>query len=210
MLQYSQSVPANVSTYDQMIPTHYLESCLLNAPNDNRISALYYMQRPRFTIGFGLNQVFSLTFDEILSTAVTLTLTWNERRLMWNESSDVPHWKWPTKADISQSKLWLPVNFEHNCPTTTCAISIDNHSGIDLFNNGTINQLVMTVIESTCHLNLNLFPFDQQNCSIIIDADNSIPFPFYIIIAGVGQVMYYEDCDEWLVTSRIALKRHTS
>ena len=201
MTHYSRLVHANDSTYDQMIPTHFLEDCLLNSPYDKRVSALYYMQRPRFTIGFGLNQVLSLTFEGVLSSAVTLTLTWNERRLMWNESSDIPHWKWPSHADISPSKLWLPVYFVHNCPTASCAISIDNYSEIDVSNNGSISQLVMTVIKSTCHLDLTLFPFDQQNCSIYIDFDNSIPFTFYTVVASVGQVMYYEECDEWLVTS---------
>ena len=61
MVQYSQSVPNNDTTYDQMIPTNYLQTCLLNSDYDSRISALYFMQRPRFTFGFGLNQVVSLT-----------------------------------------------------------------------------------------------------------------------------------------------------
>ena len=131
---------------------------------------------------------------------MTITMTWNERRLMWNENSDIPHWKWPTKIDISPSKLWLPVYFIHNCPTTDCVIVIDNYTEIDIFNNGSISLPVMKVIRSTCHLNLNLFPFDQQTCSIIFDMDNSIPFNFNTIMTN-GYVRYDEQNDEWLVTS---------
>ena len=201
MSSYSTSVASNSSEFDQIIPAEYLIKCLLNADYDSRISAFYYMQTPTLNVNFALNEIISLEFEGTLSSAVSLTFQWTEARLTWNVASDIPHWNWPSLVDINPSKLWLPVFFVHNCPTTSCAIPIDNHTEIDISNDGAIKYSIMTLIRSTCGLILDLFPFDQQKCNITLDLDNSIPFNYSIVTQNFGVALYYETCDEWLVTA---------
>ena len=199
---YSANVPANSDgSYDQMIPAQYLLKCLLNSDYEERISPFYFMQNATLNIGFGLNELLSLSFEGVLTSAITITMQWVEPRLTWNKSSDIPHWNWPTKVDISPAKIWLPVYFIHNCPDESCTIYIDNNTELDILNDGTISAMIMTVVQSTCHLKLDLFPFDEQSCKIVFDLDNSIPFSFDILTSNIGTVLYYEEGDGWLVTS---------
>lgn len=168
------------------------------------------MQNATLNFNFALNEALSLTFEGVLTSAVTFALQWTEPRLTWNVSSDFQHWNWPTKIDINPAKLWLPVYFIHNCPDTSCSVSIDKNTEIDIQNDGTISLLIMTVIDSTCHLNLDLFPFDEQTCSVIFDLDNSIPITYNIVTENLGSALFYEDSDEWLVTALSYSKRRVT
>lgn len=201
VLALMKAYASDSSASDQTIPAEYLIKCLLNAEYDNRISAFYYMENPALDVNFALNEVMSLTFEGTLSSAVTLWFDWIEPRLTWNVTSDIAHWNWPSKVDINPAKLWLPIYFIHNCPTTSCVLPVDANTEIDITSDGGIKYYIMTVVQSTCQLNLDNFPFDEQKCNIMLDFDNSIPFHFTISTKGEGSALYYETCDEWLVTS---------
>lgn len=197
MRNYSRASGAE----DMLIPPKYLQHCLLDAPYDNRVSTLYMLDRPVVEFSFALNQVLSLDFSGQLVLSASINLVWYEPRLTWNLTSDVEHWTWHDMIDVMAGFIWMPTFTVLNCPLADCRLALDNSSEVDIQNDGLVVYNTSQQLTTSCHIDLSLFPFDEQRCAILFDLDNSIPFSYSVQVANEAATLYYDESDEWLVTS---------
>ena len=77
-------------------------------------------------------------------------------------------------------KVWVPAFEVLNCDWDDCSLQPHNTTYMTLEYNGNIELIIQKLIQSKCHLNFTLFPFDQQNCSLIFALQNNENLQVYI------------------------------
>ncbi|GAA6090873.1 acetylcholine receptor subunit gamma isoform X1 [Tachysurus ichikawai] len=103
--------------------------------------------------------------EETLTTCVWVEMQWYDYRLRWADRPGFEAYKNITGTQIPSKAIWLPdIILENN---------VDGHFEITLYTNALIDPYGMVywlppaIYRSACAININNFPFDWQNCSMI-------------------------------------------
>ncbi|CAH2272382.1 acetylcholine receptor subunit beta [Pelobates cultripes] len=113
-------------------------------------------------VGMTLAQFISLNEkDEKLNTKVYMNLVWTDYRLTWNpkENDGI------TSLRISSGNVWKPDiilmnNYDGNF---NMALDVD----VLVESNGSVTWEPPGVFQSSCSIEVQYFPFDWQNCSMV-------------------------------------------
>jgi hypothetical protein len=120
----------------------------------------------KLTVMLSLRQLVSLDEkNQILTTSFYLLLKWADPRLMWNPDL----YKSLKSITVTASQFWLPDLAIMNAASTTNFISYSSNQNIIISYDGSVFLTVSLPSQSTrCKINAYNFPFDTQNCSIVI------------------------------------------
>lgn len=178
-LQMMQNYTQQMKTSNQIqsewntIPYAYLVDCIVNAQYDKRVSPFIYSDTNKMRVELALSELIGLDFIGDLSFFAHFHLTWTEQRLRWPLESDIEFWKWHNFTFSVASIIWLPIFRVRNCAGEKCTVRIDNSSLIfKLTNSGQVDIYFNNVLESSCELDLQEFPFDIQYCSMVLALSN--------------------------------------
>ena len=80
--------------------------------------------------------------------------------------------------------MWIPTVEVLNCDWDDCSFQPHNNTYLTLKNNGKTNLIVSKQVETKCHLNFTMFPFDQQNCSFTMALENNANLQVTVLLKG--------------------------
>lgn len=92
-----------------------------------------------------------------------LIQTWPDYKLKWNPSN----YGNLTKFIATQHEIWLPDITLYNSATIASAFNQHENMQVVVYNDGTILWVPQFKFDVFCSLNLRLWPFDTQKCSLI-------------------------------------------
>ena len=88
-----------------------------------------------------------------------ITQLWNDQYLTWNQSEFEYH-----HLNINANQIWVPDLELYNAASTP--LIFDSSGGLKLHYNGDILWIRPTRYSFSCKLDLKLFPFDTQHCTM--------------------------------------------
>ena len=201
MQQSDSSVKAN-----NIVPLRYLQDCL-NGKVYNKYLAPYEFIPPSTSwslgVGMAVSQFVSLDTIDNLQLKVSVELSWNDPRFMWNVPTNLSTWQWPTKMYLPASRLWSPEINVLTCELESCSITINPDSFVDISNDGTVEARDSFLLTSSCMLDFTYFPFDNQTCAV----NMLINFPGYedsriqIQILNSDETDFIHGNEQWDITS---------
>lgn len=128
-------------------------------------------------MGLALQNIES--FDQMQESIMLNTWirqTWNDYRLSWNSSQSNL-----TFISVSKNQVWVPDTELLNAAGLPQVYTLKG--GLNLYSDGTLFYSNPVVIKTPCSLELQLFPFDTQTCSMVFgswvyssDYINLIPY----------------------------------
>lgn len=103
--------------------------------------------------------------NQIMSTSIYLISNWIDKRLEWNPMN----YSNLSEIFIPATKIWVPDFNVINAADGSGFISISSTNLVYINNLGYVNMILsITGLKTKCKLNFYYYPFDIQNCSIII------------------------------------------
>ena len=203
--QIMQECNFNIST-TLLIPQRFLQDCL-NDSNYNKYLAPYEFSDTltmwSLSVGMAVSHLVNLDTVQDLQLKVDVGFKWSDPRLQWNTSTNLSEWQWPTKTYWPSSWLWMPEITVLTCELSSCSISIDSDTLVDISNDGTVKAHDSLLLASNCLLDFTYFPFDNQTCVV----NMLIDFPGYddsrieIHILNTISTGYVASNEEWDITS---------
>lgn len=199
--QFDSNSTSNIS-----IPQRYLQDCL-NKSHYNKYLAPYEFSAPSkmwsLNVGMAVSHLINLDAFEDLQLKVNVGFQWNDPRLQWNASTNLSRWKWPTKTYVPSSRLWTPEITVLTCELSSCSISIDSDTLVDISNDGTVEAHDSLLLSSNCLLDFTYFPFDNQTCvvNMLIDFPGDEESRIQIHTSNAIETDYVASNEEWDLTS---------
>ncbi|GFR58850.1 neuronal acetylcholine receptor subunit alpha-7 [Elysia marginata] len=120
-------------------------------------------QNDTIVIKYGMSLIQILDLDErnqILSTNVWATYQWNDMYLQWNESE----YGNITNVRVNNEDIWKPDIKLYNYADTRLEEKRDALCVIS--SNGDVLWIPQAVFRSSCYIDIEHFPFDEQSCKL--------------------------------------------
>ncbi|GMT30652.1 hypothetical protein PFISCL1PPCAC_21949, partial [Pristionchus fissidentatus] len=115
-------------------------------------------------VEFGVAMILLINVDErnqILQTNVWLTMKWNDFQLRWNpeDYGNVTH------IHVPSDRVWLPDIVLFNNADGNYEVSFRSNALIAY--NGDVTWVPPAMYLSSCRIDVEFFPFDEQTCDMI-------------------------------------------
>ena len=139
----------------------------------------------------GLDEV-----NGILTTVVSLSLSWYDDTLKWDSWRYGGIWEFR----INENSIWVPQFIISNPAKKLTQFGLGN-SPITIYYNGQVNFEVGDVLQTTCDVDVTYFPFDTQTCII-----EMLPYGYKSDIAidlgtnAIDLIVYAEN-NIWILNS---------
>lgn len=131
-------------------------------------------------VSFSLRQIVTLDEkNQLLTSSFYLLLNWNDPRLMWNKTV----YNNVDSIVAGASAFWLPDMAIINSGSASNLITLPSNQNIIITSEGFVYlTLSLPAQQTRCRLNVYNYPFDTQNCSIIIGSwmNNIFEFNFEV------------------------------
>lgn len=101
---------------------------------------------------------------DTLSTSISLTQSWNDPRLSWPPD----HYGGVQKVHLSLKRIWIPDIKLYNLAPETVRNMVDDTYPVIVQHTGEVMYIPFTTLNSYCALNLANFPYDIQQCNIVL------------------------------------------
>lgn len=99
--------------------------------------------------------------NQLITTNAWVTMNWIDFKLRWNASK----YGGIDNIRLPYDKIWKPdVILYNNADALASMSQISTH--MIILNNGSVTWLTTSIYRSSCSIDVNYFPFDQQNCSL--------------------------------------------
>src|SRR5262249_46656134 len=119
----------------------------------------------QITYTVGINKIQNLNSNGALTFKATFNFWWINPFLTWitdiTENVTVNY-----NIDMANTVVWYPIMTLVNCEQPDCILVPDQQITINLASNGKSVIEFEAFQTATCELNMTLFPFDEQNCTI--------------------------------------------
>ena len=117
-------------------------------------------------LSLSLKQIFGIDEkSQIMTSSFYLTLLWKDPRLMWN----LTQYGYHTYITVGANNFWLPDIAILNGASTNNFIQINSNQNILITYDGYVLLILTISLQPTrCKMNVLKYPFDTQQCSIII------------------------------------------
>ncbi|KAL4228143.1 Neuronal acetylcholine receptor subunit [Mactra antiquata] len=133
------------------------------------------------TVKFSVQLSQIITLDEknqVMKTNVWLQLYWNDYQLVWDHKK---RYKDVTVLRIRPEYVWRPDVVLFNNADGNYEVSYMSNTLV--FSNGLINWIPPAIYKSSCTIDVEFFPFDEQVCDMQFGSwtflDNQLNFTFY-------------------------------
>ncbi|XP_075320376.1 neuronal acetylcholine receptor subunit beta-2-like [Odontesthes bonariensis] len=140
-----------------------LVNYLLGPEHYNKLirPAVNKSQQVTISLQVSLSQLISINErEQIMTTNVWLSQEWNDYRLRW----DPDKYEGIKKLRIPSKLIWLPDIVLYNNADGVYEVSFYCNAVVS--NTGDIFWLPPAIYKSACAIEVQSFPFDQQNCSL--------------------------------------------
>nr|XP_039271329.1 acetylcholine receptor subunit beta-like [Styela clava] len=109
-----------------------------------------------------LSQVIAVSEKtEAMTTSIYMIHTWYDYRLMWNESE----YGGVNVSRVPADDVWVPRIILQNSKDDKFDVSL--RTDVLVYPNGMMEWMPPSLYISSCEIEVSLFPFDWQNCSMI-------------------------------------------
>ncbi|KAE9552233.1 hypothetical protein FO519_004542 [Halicephalobus sp. NKZ332] len=115
-------------------------------------------------IEFGMAMILLINVDEInqiMQTNVWLTFKWNDCQFHWNPAD----YGGIQSMRIPQDRVWVPDIVLFNNADGQYEVSY--HSNVVVDYQGNITWVPPAIYKSSCRIDVEFFPFDQQTCTLL-------------------------------------------
>ncbi|XP_062591723.1 neuronal acetylcholine receptor subunit alpha-10-like [Saccostrea cucullata] len=156
------------------------------------------------TIDLGLREIVDLSEkQETIKLKIWVRLNWKDCNFVWNSSK----FKGISQIGLPYDKLWVP--------DVTLYESIDDIANMPdmkqyralITNTGAIQYQFPTTVHVTCGMNISMFPYDQQMCTLTfgswIHSNSEIEM---FSKSESGDLSSFVNHQEWIVVSLKATK----
>lgn len=156
----------------------------------------YLQDALNLSITLGINKVVTLSFEGTFVVKASLFLQWTDPLSRWMRDTPY-NWRFPEWIILPANEVWHPryvwatsrgpvelfyIDFLRdeslrvqlstsfllaNCETELCVIGPENDSRVILDNDGQVISFMEVLLTSSCNLNLDEFPFDEQTYMLI-------------------------------------------
>ncbi|CAI5453865.1 unnamed protein product [Caenorhabditis angaria] len=119
---------------------------------------------PPVEVQFGVAMILLINVDEknqILQTNVWLTMKWTDFQLKWNpeEYGNIRN------LHIPSDRVWLPDIVLFNNADGNYEVSFKSNVFVEY--NGSVTWVPPAMFKSSCRIDVEWFPFDEQTCSLV-------------------------------------------
>ena len=172
----------------------FIHSCFNDNPYDT--TQLPLLQKGQLIIRyqFGLNSLIELTAAGKFSFVCTIALYWIDLNRCWNDS------EFPIYGiNIPAREIWTPSLRLVNSRSNDFLFEVTNSSFVYIFSSGDVEFYGIKQFDASCHIELEEFPFDSQNCSIYFLIQN---YASNEIVVATSEEVYQGfqfDADEWKI-----------
>eukprot|EP00111_Clytia_hemisphaerica_P021602 TCONS_00063528-protein len=171
----------------------------LTRPNPNGGGAL------NVTIGLAYVQLMDLDeHRQMLKSNIWIRQYWTNEALAWNPTD----YGNISVINIDPVHAWLPDIVLYNNARAISAISggvlYQFKKKLVLHFDGSIQWFAPTIIQTSCHIDPSLYPFDRQNCSVILGSWTHHGFELDVFAQkdSIDTEFYQESSEFHLVTSQ--------
>ncbi|CAF1001576.1 unnamed protein product [Adineta ricciae] len=134
---------------------------LMKDYNKNVLPVQSINQKINVTLGLKLSQLSDIDErNQIMTTNVWLEHEWSDYKLTWTPS----HYGDIDVLEIPSSDIWVPDIVLYNNADGTYEVNTITKAHV--FYNGTIRWNPPVIYKSYCDINIQYYPFDEQNCSL--------------------------------------------
>lgn len=108
-----------------------------------------------------LKQIISLDIkNQHLTTAAWMYFTWRDAFLKWKPSD----WNGVTEIRMGIDRIWRPDILLYNSVSPNFDSSFPSHAVLNY--TGHVRWIPPAILESSCQVDVQYFPFDEQHCSM--------------------------------------------
>ncbi|PAA64225.1 hypothetical protein BOX15_Mlig000862g1 [Macrostomum lignano] len=140
-----------------------LYEMLMNETEYNRLIRPVNYSSMTLNVYLGLKLAQLIDVDEknqIITTNVWVEQEWKDANLVW----DPKDYGGVSRLYIPSDKLWLPDIVLYNNADGKYELVIMTKATV--FSDGTVRWVPPAVYKSSCQINVEFFPFDEQNCTM--------------------------------------------
>ncbi|XP_013406818.1 acetylcholine receptor subunit beta-like 1 isoform X6 [Lingula anatina] len=119
----------------------------------------------KLMINFGLTMIQLINVDEknqIMKTNVWLQTVWYDYQLVW----DPADYGGISSIRVPMDKVWTPDIVLFNNADGNYQVSYK--SNVVIYYDGTLLHVPPAIYKSTCHMDVQYFPFDEQDCPMTL------------------------------------------
>uniref|UniRef100_A0A1I8IYK0 alpha-1,2-Mannosidase n=2 Tax=Macrostomum lignano TaxID=282301 RepID=A0A1I8IYK0_9PLAT len=160
LINFRFRAPSTVSGYRE---ASRLYKMLMNETEYNRLIRPVNYSSKTLTVYLGLKLAQLIDVDEknqIITTNVWVEQEWRDANLVW----DPADYGGVSRLYIPSDKLWLPDIVLYNNADGKYELVIMTKATV--FSDGTVRWVPPAVYKSSCQINVEFFPFDEQNCTM--------------------------------------------
>ncbi|XP_039253979.2 neuronal acetylcholine receptor subunit alpha-7-like [Styela clava] len=131
--------------------------------------------------------------NQLLTTSIYMTCAWNDVQLKWDskEHANITSIRLPSKL------VWKPDILVYN----SAADSFDQlkHTNVIIYENGVVEWLPPGIFKTTCDVDIQNFPFDEQSCDIKFGAwtHHGNLIDLNLLYDGLADNSSYYNSSEW-------------
>lgn len=120
------------------------------------------------TVRLSMRQIISIEEkSQTMTSSFYLISQWKDGRLKWDSTNST--FGYLSQILIPATSIWTPDLFVINTASSTGFISISSSNLAVVNSEGNVFLILgVTNLQTRCKMNIYYFPFDKQNCSIVI------------------------------------------
>ncbi|XP_041365681.1 ligand-gated ion channel 4-like isoform X2 [Gigantopelta aegis] len=165
-------------------------------PYDKRVRpALNFSESLNVTFGVALAQIIDVDEkNQIITTNCWLNQGWLDPKLRWEPKK----YGNITVVRIPFKEIWLPDIVLYNTAEVTSADFSSVSTNVIVTHDGNVTWLSMVIFKSSCSIDVQYFPFDEQNCSMSFSSWTYDAYQVNILNVGTeGDTSNYMNSTEW-------------
>uniref|UniRef100_A0A914RXJ7 Neurotransmitter-gated ion-channel ligand-binding domain-containing protein n=1 Tax=Parascaris equorum TaxID=6256 RepID=A0A914RXJ7_PAREQ len=125
--------------------------------------------------------------NQIMQTNIWLTLKWNDFQFHWDPSD----YGGITSVRVPQDKVWVPDVVLFNNADGNYEVSF--RSNVNVESNGDVMWVPPAIYKSSCRIDVEYFPFDEQTCMLIFGTLFSTIFTDFTVNKAVKSMNQTSD-----------------
>ena len=97
---------------------------------------------------------------QIMTSSISIETRWHDKALSWNTSD----YDGVEEVDIPVDSIWVPHVYISNALDAKSLLA--DTPIVSVYHNGTVQKYLDRIVETTCVMDLEKYPYDTQNCPL--------------------------------------------
>ena len=118
----------------------------------------------KVVVNVGVAVVSALNINDAqqtMTSSVSIDLRWHDKALSWNTSD----YDGVGVVEMSVDSIWVPHVYITNSQDTKSLLA--DALIVNVYHNGTVQKYLDRIVETTCVMDLEKYPYDTQNCPLL-------------------------------------------